>query len=88
MDSGYFCTLPWAGISTITGARALCPFGAHETGGGPSCKLEFAGYFAAMILGVFEPDLPEPPGIDVTVAHPARMYDYYLGSKVDVLHTP
>jgi SAM-dependent methyltransferase len=22
-----------------------------------------------------------PPGIDVTVAHPARMYDYYLGGK-------
>jgi hypothetical protein len=23
----------------------------------------------------------EPPQIDVTVAHPARMYDYYLGGK-------
>lgn len=23
----------------------------------------------------------QPPGIDVTVAHPARMYDYYLGGK-------
>jgi hypothetical protein len=21
----------------------------------------------------------EPPRIDITVAHPARMYDYYLG---------
>jgi S-adenosyl methyltransferase len=30
---------------------------------------------------VFEQDAPEPPEIDVTVAHPARMYDYYLGGK-------
>ena len=26
-------------------------------------------------------DDPEPPEIDITVAHPARMYDYYLGGK-------
>jgi hypothetical protein len=25
---------------------------------------------------------------DTSVAHQARMYDYVLGSKVDVLHTP
>ena len=24
---------------------------------------------------------PEPPDIDITVAHPARMYDYYLGGR-------
>jgi hypothetical protein len=32
-------------------------------------------------LDVNEEDNPEPPEIDVTVAHPARMYDYYLGGK-------
>jgi hypothetical protein len=30
---------------------------------------------------VFEEDGPEPPEIDITVAHPARMYDYYLSGK-------
>ncbi len=34
-----------------------------------------------MLWKVFEQDAPEPPDIDVTVAHPARMYDYYLGGK-------
>jgi hypothetical protein len=29
---------------------------------------------------VFE-DGAEPPAIDVSIAHPARMYDYYLGGK-------
>jgi hypothetical protein len=26
-------------------------------------------------------DYPEPPEIDIGIAHPARMYDYYLGGK-------
>jgi hypothetical protein len=30
---------------------------------------------------VITEDDPEPPQIDITVAHPARMYDYYLGGK-------
>jgi hypothetical protein len=30
---------------------------------------------------VSEQDAPEPPDIDVTVAHPARRYDYYPGGK-------
>jgi hypothetical protein len=30
-------------------------------------------------MGVFEEEAPEPPEVDVSVAHPARMYDYYLG---------
>lgn len=30
---------------------------------------------------MFDEDLPEPPDIDITIAHPARMYDYYLGGK-------
>ena len=34
-----------------------------------------------MLSDVFEEDGPEPPEIDVTVAHPARMYDYYLSGK-------
>lgn len=34
-------------------------------------------YATNVILG----DDPEPPEIDITVAHPARMYDYYLGGK-------
>jgi len=32
-------------------------------------------------VAVFDEDGPEPPEIDVTVAHPARMYDFYLGGK-------
>jgi trans-aconitate methyltransferase len=28
-----------------------------------------------------EDNAAEPPEIDITVAHPARMYDYYLGGK-------
>jgi hypothetical protein len=28
-----------------------------------------------------EDDEEQPPRVDVTVAHPARMYDYYLGGK-------
>jgi S-adenosyl methyltransferase len=31
-------------------------------------------------LDVVEDD-PEPPEVDISVAHPARMYDYYLGGK-------
>jgi S-adenosyl methyltransferase len=31
----------------------------------------------------WDPDL----GIDVSVAHPARVYDYWLGRKVEVVHT-
>ncbi len=30
---------------------------------------------------MFDDDGPEAPEIDVTVAHPARMYDYYLNGK-------
>jgi trans-aconitate methyltransferase len=30
---------------------------------------------------VIADDDPEPPQIDITVAHPARMYDFYLGGK-------
>ena len=32
-------------------------------------------------MDVFEEDGPELPEIDVTIAHPARMYDYYLSGK-------
>lgn len=32
-------------------------------------------------MPVIADDGPEPPEIDITVAHPARMYDYYLGGK-------
>jgi hypothetical protein len=32
-------------------------------------------------LDVIVEDDQKPPQIDVTVAHPARMYDYYLGGK-------
>jgi hypothetical protein len=32
-------------------------------------------------LNVIVEDDPEPLEIDVTVAHPARMYDYYLGGN-------
>ena len=28
------------------------------------------------------------PAFDTSVAHHARVYDYLLGSKVNVLHTP
>ena len=36
--------------------------------------------FFRYAVGVFE-DGAEPPAIDVSIAHPARMYDYYLGGK-------
>lgn len=32
-------------------------------------------------MNVIAEDDREPPEIDITVAHPARMYDYYLGGK-------
>src|ERR1700733_12716439 len=34
-----------------------------------------------MVSVMVESDALDPPEIDVTVAHPARMYDYYLGGK-------
>src|SRR5579859_1821901 len=37
--------------------------------------------FRVRLFDVFETDGTEPPEIDVSVAHPARMYDYYLGGQ-------
>ena len=33
-------------------------------------------------------ELGEPSAFDTSTAHIARVYDYWLGSKGDVLHTP
>jgi hypothetical protein len=39
-------------------------------------------------LGKVPDDELEPPKIGTSVPHVARVYDYWLGSKGDALHTP
>jgi len=44
-----------------------------------------------MASGLWQSNNPddgrEPPKIDTTVPHVARVYDYWLGGKIDVVYT-